>query len=69
MSYWRLQAFRIAVYLDDGLGVCPILANYCSQFMGVKSGLFRARSVEYPEKHLDYSSVSSLVGLSLGFKG
>ena len=71
MRYWRLQAFRIAVYLDDGLGVCPTFADCCSQSLAVKSDLFRAGFVAntHTEKHLGSSVVSSLVGLSLGFKG
>ena len=40
VRYWRLQAFRIAVYLDDGLGVCPSFADCCSRSLGVKSDLF-----------------------------
>ena len=40
VHYCRLQAFRIAVYLDDGLGVCPSFADCCSQSLGVKSDLF-----------------------------
>ena len=39
VGYWRLQAFRIASYLDDGLGVCPTFADCCSQSMAVKSDL------------------------------
>ena len=30
VRYWHPQAFRIAVYLDDGLGVCPSFADCCS---------------------------------------
>ena len=40
VRYWRLQAFRIAVYLDNGLGVCPTFADCCSQSMSVKTDLF-----------------------------
>ena len=40
VRYWRLQAFRIAVYLVDGLGVCPSFADCCSRSLGVKSYLF-----------------------------
>ena len=69
MRYWRLQAFRIAVYLDDGLGVCPSLADCCSHSLGVRSDLFRAGFVaKQPEKQLGSSAVSSLVRLSLGLK-
>lgn len=64
----RLQAFRIAVHLDDGLGVYPTFAECCSQSRKIGFVLCWFRS-EYPEKHLGSSSVSSLVGLSLGFKG
>ena len=42
VRYWRLQAFKIAVYLDDGLGVCPSFADCFSQSLAVKSDLFRA---------------------------
>ena len=42
MRYWRLQAFEIAVFLDDGLGVCPSFADCCSQSLDVKSDLFLA---------------------------
>ena len=70
MRYWRLQAFRIALYLDDGLGMCPSFVDCCSQSLGVKSDLFLAGFVaKQPEKQLGSSAVSSLVGLSLGFKG
>ena len=40
MRYSCLQAFRIAVYLDNGLGVCPTFADCCSQSMSVKTDLF-----------------------------
>ena len=39
MRYWRLQAFRIAVYLDDGLGECLSFADCCSQSLAVKSNM------------------------------
>ena len=83
VRYWRLQALRIAVYLDDGLGVCPSFADCFSQFRCVP--FFRRLFLpvhnskigfvpswfcgEHPEKHLGSSAVSSWVGLSLGFKG
>ena len=71
VRYWRLQAFRIAVYLDDGLGVCPTFADCCYQSLAVKSDLIVPCWFcgEHLEKHLGSSAVSSLVGLSLGFKG
>ena len=39
VRYWRLQAIRIVVYLDDGLGVCPTFPDCYSQSMAVKSDL------------------------------
>ena len=85
VRYWRLQAFRIAVYLDNGLGVCPTFTDCCSQSMSVKSDLFHAGFVvntkksfwapvqcfvaNTPKNYLGSSSVSSLVRLLLGFKG
>ena len=85
MRYWRLQAFRIAVYLDNGLGVCPTFTDCCSQSMSVKLDLFHAGFVvntkksfwapvqcfvaNTPKNYLGSSSVSSLVGLPLRFKG
>ena len=70
MRYWRFQAFSIAVYLDDGLGVWSSFADCCSQSSGIKSDLFRAGFVaKQTKKQLGSSAVSSLVGLSLGFKG
>ena len=70
MRCWRLQAFRIAVYLDDGLGVCPSFADCCSQSLAVKSDLFRAGFVANTQKSFWVPVKSlSLVGLSLGFKG
>ena len=59
MRYWCLQAFRIAVYLDDGLGVCPTFADCCSQSMAVKSDLFRARFVANTQKSI-WAPVHSL---------
>ena len=52
VRYWRLQAFRIAVYLDDGLGVCPSFADCCSQSLAVKSDLFRAGFVANTQKSI-----------------
>lgn len=46
----RLQAFRIAAYLDDGLGVYPTFAECCSQSMAVKSDLFCAGFVLNTQK-------------------
>ena len=42
IRYWRLQAIRIVVYLDDGLGVCPTFPDCYSQSMAVKSDLSQA---------------------------
>ena len=42
IRYWHLQAITIVVYLDDGLGVCPIFPECYSQSMAVKSDLFQA---------------------------
>ena len=48
----RLQAFRIAAYLDDGLGVYPTFAECCSQSMAVKSDLFCAGFVVNTQKSI-----------------
>ena len=61
-SYWRLQAFRIAVYLDDSLGVCPSFADCFSQSLAVKSDLFRAGFVANTQKSI-WAPVHSLRGL------
>ena len=42
LRYWRLQAIRIVVYLNDGLGVCPTFLDCYSQSMAVKSDLSQA---------------------------
>ena len=42
IRYWRLQAIRIVVYLDDGLGVCPTFPDCYYQSMAVKSDLSQA---------------------------
>ena len=42
IRYWRLQAIRIVLYLDDGLGVCPTFPDCYSQSMAVKSDLSQA---------------------------
>ena len=52
VRYWRLKAFRIAVYLNDGLGVCPSFADCCSQSLAVKSDLFRAGFVANTQKSI-----------------
>ena len=62
MHYWRLQASRIAVYLDDGLGVCPSFADCFSQSLSVKSDLFRASFVANTQKII-WAPVQSLRGL------
>ena len=59
VRYWRLQAFRIAVYLDDGLGVCPTFDDCCSQAIAVKSNLFRAGFVANTQKSI-WAPVHSL---------
>ena len=50
IRHWRLQAIKIVVYLDDGLGVCPTFPDCYSQSMAVKSDLsqtgFVANSVK-----------------------
>ena len=60
--YWRLQAFRIAVYLDDGLGVCPSFADCFSQSLAAKSDVFRAGFVPNTQKSI-WAPVQSLRGL------
>ena len=51
VRYWRLQkAIRIAVYLDDGLGVCPTFPDCYSQSMAVKSDLSQA-GFQWDSKH------------------
>ena len=42
VKYWRSQAYRIVVYLDDGLGVCPTFACCLLEALAVKSDLSRA---------------------------
>ena len=42
VKYWRSQAYRIVVYLDDGLGVCPTFACCRLEALAVKSDLSRA---------------------------
>ena len=42
IRYWRLQAIRIVVYLDDGLGVCPTFSDCYSRSMAVKLDLSQA---------------------------
>ena len=59
MRYWRLQAFRIAVYLDDGLCMCPSFADCFSQSLAVKSDLFRAGFVANTQKSI-WAPVQSL---------
>ena len=48
----RLQAFRIAAYLHDGLGIYPTFAECCSQSMAVKSDLFCAGFVVNTQKSI-----------------
>ena len=55
----RLQAFRIAAHLDDGLGVYPTFAECCSQSMAVKSDLFCAGFVVNTQKSV-WAPVQSL---------
>lgn len=64
----RLQAFRIAAYLDDGLGVYPTFAECCSQSMAVKSDLFCANFVVNTQKSI-WAPVQSLrwLGYRLDF--
>ena len=45
IRYWRLQAIRIVVYLDDGLGVCPTFPDCYSQSMAVKSDFCPKRAL------------------------
>ena len=50
MRYWRLQAIRIVIYLDDSPGLYPTFSDCYSQSMAVKSDLpeagFVANSVK-----------------------
>ena len=62
VRYRRLQAFRIAVYLDDGLGVCPSFADCFSLSLAVKSDLFHAGFVANTQKRI-WAPVQSLRGL------
>ena len=62
VRYWRRQAFRVAVCLDDGLGVCPSFADCFSQSLAVKSDLFRAGFVANTQKSI-WAPVQSLRGL------
>ena len=62
VRYWRLQAFRIAVYLDDGLGVCPSFADCFFQSLAVKLDLFCAGFVANTQKSI-WAPVQSLRGL------
>ena len=48
--YWRLQAFRIAVYLDHGLGVSSTITDCYS--MAVKSDLIKPGFVANTEKSI-----------------
>ena len=41
VKHWRSQAYRIVVYLDDGLGVCPSFAHHCLEALAVKDGQTR----------------------------
>ena len=59
ISYWRLQAISIVVYLDDGLGVCPTCSDCYSQSMAVKSDLSLAGFVANSVKSI-WVSVQSL---------
>ena len=59
MRYWRLQAFRIVVYLDDGLTVCATFVDCCSQSMAVKSDLFHFGFVANTPKSI-WAPVQSL---------
>ena len=62
VRYWPLQAFRIAVYLDDGLGVCPSFVDCFSKSLAVKSNLFRVGFVANTQKSI-WAPVQSLRGL------
>lgn len=62
MRYWRLQAFRIAIYLDDGLGVCPSFADCFCQSLAVKSDLFHSGILANTQKSI-WAPVQSLRGL------
>ena len=62
IRYWRLQAIRIVVYLDDGLGVCPTFSDCYSQSMAVKSDLSRAGFVANSVKSI-WVPVQSLTWL------
>ena len=59
VRYWRLQAFRIVVYLDDGLTVCATFVDCCSQSMAIKSDLFHFGFVANTPKSI-WAPVQSL---------
>ena len=62
IRYWRLQAIRIVVYLNDDLGVCPTFSYCYSQSMAVKSDLSRAGFVANSVKSI-WVPVQSLTWL------
>ena len=41
VGYWRSQAYRLVVHLDDGLGVRPTFSDCRMQALSVKSDLSR----------------------------
>ena len=59
IRYWRLQAIRIVVYLDDGLGVCSTFPDCYSQSMAVKSDSSQAGFVANSVKSI-WVAVQSL---------
>lgn len=50
VKHWRSQAFKIVVYLDDGLGVAPCFLSCMSQAQSVKSDLIQSGFVPNQEK-------------------
>jgi hypothetical protein len=50
VKHWRSQAFKIVVYLDDGLGVAPCFLSCMSLAQSVKSDLIQSGFVPNQEK-------------------
>lgn len=52
VKHWRSKTFKIVVYLDDGLGVCPSFTSCEEQSLCVKSDLCKSGFVANVEKSI-----------------
>lgn len=58
VKHWRQKAFKIVVYLDDGLGVCPCFSSCKKQALSVKCDLINSGFVPNSEKSSWYPTRS-----------